>query len=68
MRVRLKQSMASSGAQTIGSFSLTLVFRMTGTPFLRSKPYQSAIERILFRAPKRRILHGLKKLPPRRYQ
>jgi hypothetical protein len=33
MRVRLKQSIASSGAQTIGSFSLKLVFRITGTRF-----------------------------------
>ncbi len=35
MRVRWKQSMASSGVQTIGSFSLKLVLRMTGMPVLR---------------------------------
>ena len=35
MRVRLKQSIASSGVQTIGSFSLKLVFRITGIPVLR---------------------------------
>src|SRR6266550_2295061 len=39
MRVRLKQSIASSGAQTIGSFSLKLVFRITGIPVLRSKAW-----------------------------
>ena len=37
MRVRLKQSIASSGTHTIGSFSLKLVFRITGIPVLRSK-------------------------------
>ena len=35
MRVRWKQSMASSGVQTMGSFSLKLVFRITGMPVLR---------------------------------
>src|SRR5262245_26487896 len=37
IRVRLKQSMASSGVQTIGSFSLKLVFKITGMPVRRSK-------------------------------
>ena len=35
MRVRRKQSTASSGVQTIGSFSLKLVFNTTGIPALR---------------------------------
>ncbi len=37
IRVRLKQSIASLGAQTIGSFSLKLVLRTTGMPVLRWK-------------------------------
>jgi len=32
-----KQPMASAGVQTIGSFSLKLVFNSTGTPVIRSK-------------------------------
>ncbi len=35
--VRRKQSSASSGRQTIGSFSLKLVFKRIGTPVFRSK-------------------------------
>ena len=35
--LRRKQSMASSGRQTIGSFSLKLVLRMTGIRVLHSK-------------------------------
>jgi hypothetical protein len=35
MRVRWKQSTASSGVQTMGSFSLKLVFTITGTPVFR---------------------------------
>ena len=37
IRVLLKQSTASSGLQTIGSFSLKLVFRRTGVPVMRAK-------------------------------
>src|SRR5258708_10612701 len=37
MRVRAKQSIASAGVFTIGSFSLKLVLRTTGIPVRRSK-------------------------------
>ena len=36
MRVRMKQSTACAGVSTMGSFSLKLVFRTTGTPVIRS--------------------------------
>src|SRR5581483_3602491 len=39
IRVRLKQSMASCGAHTIGSFSLKLVLRITGIPVFLSKAW-----------------------------
>ena len=49
IRVRLKQSIASSGLHTMGSFSLKLVFRMTGIPVLRSKALnQIVVQRIFF--------------------
>jgi hypothetical protein len=37
MCVRRKQSSASLGCRTIGSFSLNDVFRTIGTPLARSK-------------------------------
>ena len=37
IRVRWKQSIASAGVQTIGSFSLKLVLSNTGMPVRRSK-------------------------------
>ena len=51
MRVRLKQSIASPGTQTIGSFSLKLVFKITGMPVRSIKRLnQIVVQRILFPA------------------
>ncbi|MBB4062420.1 hypothetical protein GGQ12_002917 [Salinibacter ruber] len=41
MAVRKKQSSACSGDSTIGSFSLTLVFRTTGVPVFSAKAEMS---------------------------
>ncbi len=41
MSVRRKQSSASSGLWTIGSFSLNEVLRSTGTPVAFSKAFSS---------------------------
>ena len=46
-RVRVKQSMASAGVHTIGSFSLKLVFKSTGMSGLAlESPDQVVVERV----------------------
>ena len=49
MWVRRKQSSASAGVWTIGSFSLKEVFRSTGTPVSASKDLRSFQYRGLLR-------------------